>query len=87
MLERGSQHAFVVATFVRSYSFNSTLKQLGHGAYVVVVLSVGSPNATNIIFVLQREPRADKAWLPSGIVLPDAENLYAIVRELLEETD
>jgi hypothetical protein len=54
--------------------------------YVVVVVHVYSPNASDIIHVLQREPKSGKAWVLVGIVFPSEEHIHAAVCELFEQT-
>jgi 8-oxo-dGTP pyrophosphatase MutT (NUDIX family) len=54
--------------------------------YVVIVLPVGSPNASDIKLVLQREPKSNRAWFPVGAGLTNEGHVDVAVRELLEET-
>jgi ADP-ribose pyrophosphatase YjhB (NUDIX family) len=54
--------------------------------YALVVLRVGSPNASDMKIVLQREPKSDKAWFLVGTVLPDEEHVDAAVYKFFEET-
>jgi 8-oxo-dGTP pyrophosphatase MutT (NUDIX family) len=54
--------------------------------YVVVVLSVGGTNPSDIKLVLQREPRTTKVWFPAGSILSNGAHVDAAVREMFEET-
>jgi 8-oxo-dGTP pyrophosphatase MutT (NUDIX family) len=62
------------------------MASVGHGNYVVVVLTVGGSKASNIKLVLQRKPRNGKIWFLAGSMLSNEEHVDATVRELLEET-
>jgi 8-oxo-dGTP pyrophosphatase MutT (NUDIX family) len=59
---------------------------VGHGNYVVIVLSVGGYKASNINLVLHREPRIGKTWFLADSILPNEEHVDVVVRELHEQT-
>jgi 8-oxo-dGTP pyrophosphatase MutT (NUDIX family) len=52
----------------------------------VFVLHVGGSKASEIKFVLVREPRIGETWFPSGPILPNEAHVDAAVREMVEET-
>jgi 8-oxo-dGTP pyrophosphatase MutT (NUDIX family) len=58
---------------------------VGHGNYMVVVLSVGGSKASHIKLVLQRESRIGKTWFFAGLILPNKEHVDVAIRELHEE--
>jgi 8-oxo-dGTP pyrophosphatase MutT (NUDIX family) len=59
---------------------------LGPGNYVVVVLRIGGPKASQIKLILPLEPRDfGKTWFLVGAILPKEEHIDAAVRELFEE--
>jgi ADP-ribose pyrophosphatase YjhB (NUDIX family) len=62
------------------------MASIGYGHYVVVVLRFGGSIASNIKFVLHREPRTCEIWFLVGSVFPNEEHVDAVVRELHEET-
>jgi 8-oxo-dGTP pyrophosphatase MutT (NUDIX family) len=62
------------------------MASIGYGHYVVVVLHFGGSVASNIKFVLHREPRTCEIWFLVGSVFPNEEHVDAVVHELHEET-
>jgi 8-oxo-dGTP pyrophosphatase MutT (NUDIX family) len=62
------------------------MASIGHGIYVVVVLTVGGSKTSCIKLVSQREPITGKTRLHVGSNLPNEELVDGAVRELREET-
>jgi 8-oxo-dGTP pyrophosphatase MutT (NUDIX family) len=62
------------------------MASLGHGNYVVILLTVGDSKASHIKLVVRHEPRAGRTWFHVGSILPDEELVDVVVRELHEET-
>jgi 8-oxo-dGTP pyrophosphatase MutT (NUDIX family) len=62
------------------------MASLGHGNYIVVVLLVRGSKASDINFVLQREPRNGKTCIFAGSILPNETHVDDAFSGLFEET-